>query len=75
MSGVDDVHDGLTRQRRAVVVSPLSTTLENFQNVESSILASFGDKHRQTKGGIKFTSLNIRERKELYVRVVDHVFN
>jgi len=75
MSGVDDAHDGLTRPRRAMIVSPSSTTIENFRNVEPSILASFSDRHRQTKGGIKFTSLNITERKEFYARVVDHVFN
>ena len=57
MSGVDDVRDGLTRPRRAVVVLP-SSTLENVQNVEPSILASLSDRHRQTKGEIKFDTLN-----------------
>ena len=57
MSGVDDVCEGLTRPRRAAVVLP-SSTLENFPNVEPSILASLSDRHRQTKGGIKFATLN-----------------
>ena len=60
MSGVDAVPDDVTRPRRAVAVLP-SSTLENFQNAETSFLALLSDRHRQTKGGIKFAITSNKE--------------
>ena len=45
MSGVADVLDGLMRPRREVVVSP-PAMLENFDIVDTSILASLSERRR-----------------------------
>jgi len=72
MSGVADVRDYVMRPRREVAVSPPST-LENFEIVETSILASLSERHRITKAGLKFADLTSKERKQFYKEVVDHV--
>ena len=74
MSGVADVLDGIMPPRREVAVSPPST-LEIFEIVETSMLASLSERHRITKAGLKFADLTNKERKQFYKEAVDHVVN
>ncbi len=60
--------DGIRRQR---VVRPPTTA----DVVQTSILASLSDKHRITKGGVKFNALKISKVKQLYQEAVGRVIN
>ena len=74
MSGVADVRDCVMRPRREVAV-PSPSTLENFEIVETSILASLSERQRITKAGLKFADLTSKERKQFYKEAVDHVID
>jgi hypothetical protein len=48
-------------------------TADNVQVVDPSILASLSDRHRITKGGVKFNQLTIAERKQFYHEAVQEI--
>ena len=60
------------RPRREVPLS-LPSTIKNLEITETSILASLSERHRITKSRIKFDDLTIKDRKQFYKEVVDHV--
>jgi len=71
MSGAE-INPGGSKGRRR---KHASTTPTTDDGVQMSLLASLGDRHRITKGGVKFNVLKPIEVKQLYQDAVEHVMN
>ena len=71
MSGVEIIPVG-SKGRRCKHATSTPTTEDV---VQKSLLASLGDKHRMTKGGVKFNVLKPIEVQQFYQEAVVHVLN